>query len=625
MRSLFVLLSFIIIGNIFSQSSNLFVPVNMKKAFENGTRSFTGNPGKNYWQNKPEYKINIDFDPQKYLVTGEEKITYKNNSPDTLKNITITMLADIYKKDNYVHDWNIARDLMNDGIILEEIRVGNKIMDLESKNIRRYATNMFIELENLVLPHTELTLSFKWKYYHPQELQIREGNYGDSTFMVAYFYPKIAVYDDIDGWDTHIYSGFGEFFGEYADYDVNITVPGDFKVWATGELQNPEKVLASEYLKRWKDAHDVGKTIRIIDKDEVEKREVTKPGDKLTWHYKASHVPDFAFGTSNRFRWDARTIVVDKSTGRKTFMCTAYGADRTFYPGIIDLLDTVLTNYSNRLPGVPYPYPSMKIFNGNAGMEFPMMCNDAEEDSWKGNVGLTYHEVGHTYFPFFVGTNERKYAWMDEGWASYFPNFFFPEHIDNIEFNYFNSRVQTYYQIAGQDSEVPIFTLVDHLRLRGPYRQASYNKAFLAYFYLYNYLGEDRFLRTLQNYMNTWGGKHPIPFDFFNSFNTNSGENLDWFWQNWFFDLGYADLALELKDKNLLVKNIGHLYLPVKINIAYKDGTNEMIEYNMKIWQNAKNQLTIPMQRYDEIKTITLGADWVADLDMSNNVIEVGK
>ncbi|MEZ4907805.1 MAG: M1 family aminopeptidase [Saprospiraceae bacterium] len=363
--------------------------------------------------------------------------------------------------------------------------------------------------------------------------------------------------------------------------------------------------------------------MKIIDVDEVDKRNVTLEGDKLTWHYIAHHVPDFTFGTSNKFRWDAKTIVVDKQTGRKTFLCTAYAADRKFYPRIIELLDTVLNDYSNRLPGVPYPYPSMKIFNGQSAMEFPMMCNDAEDDTWRSNVGLTYHEVAHTYFPFFVGTNERKYAWMDEGWATFFPNFYFPEHIDENEYNYLDSRIKTYYEIAGKDTEVPIFTLVDHLRLRPAYRQASYNKPFLAYYYLYNYLGEERFLHTLRNYMNTWGGKHPIPFDFFYSFNNNSGENLNWFWNNWFFNNGYADQGIKLDGRKLIVENIGHLYLPVKIVIKYIDGTDKTIEYNMKIWENSDGKLIIPMPRYSEIKSITLGDDWIADVDRDNNYILV--
>ena len=605
-----------------AQYSSLFMPRNMSKAFNTETRGIDGNPGKKYWQNKPEYKINLDFNPETTILNGYEEITYKNNSPDTLYQITITMLGDIYNKNNFNHDWNMNRKLVHDGIVLNKVEVNKKSIDINGKKIRRSGTNMFLTLKNPLLPNSSLEMSIDWKYEFPLKAVIRSGNYGDSTFMITYFFPKIAVYDDIDGWDTHNYTGFGEFYGEYADYDVNITVPGDFKVWATGELQNPEKVLSKEYLKRWKDAHKVGKTVNIINIDEVNKRDVTLQGDKLTWNYKAKHVTDFAFGTSNRFRWDARSIVVDKTTGRKVFMCTAYPKERVHYPRIIELLDTVITNFSTQMPGIPYPYPSMKIFNGNAGMEFPMMCNDSESREWLWNVGLTYHEVAHTYFPFFVGTNERKHAWMDEGWATFFPNFYMDKHIDKTKFNYFKSRMETYNQFAGNDLEVPSMVLVDLLRLRAPYRQASYNKSFLAYYYLYDYLGEDRFLTALRGYMNDWGGKHPIPYDFFNSFNRLSGENLDWFWENWFLDFGYGDMGISLKDKNTLeINNFGHLALPIKLTITYKDDNEVTMEYNMKIWKNAKNRILFPIPRADEVKSIKLGDEMIIDVDKSNNVI----
>lgn len=624
MKNILILIAIIFNSlNLLSQFNSLYVPKNMKEAYDKKSRDKSGKPGISYWQNKPSYTMNIEFDPANSAIYGNETIKYQNNSPDTLKELTLTVLADIYNKNNYQHDWEMNRKFMNEGMIFEKIEVGGTQLDLKGMNFSRYATNAFIKLEKPLLPKTSIDIAIKWKFYHPDSLMVREGNYGDSTFMMGYFYPKLAVYDDIDGWDKHIYTGFGEFNGEIADYDVKITLPGKFKVWATGLLQNPEKVLSPEYLKRYNEALKVGKTIKIIDKNEVNSNDITLKADKLMWHFKASDVPDFAFGTSDKFRWDAKTIVVDKSTGRTSFLCTAYGADRKNYPMVIDLLDTILTNFSNRVPGVPYPYPSMKIFNGNAGMEFPMMCNNAEEDDRKGTVYLNYHEVGHTYFPFMEGINERKYAWMDEGWATFFPYFYSSEHISDSVFNYFQSRVDNYIQIAGHDTEVPIFTLVDHLRTRAPYRQASYNKAFLAYYYLYDYLGETRFLKGLQGYMAKWQNKHPIPYDFFNSFNDLTEEDLNWFWKNWFMEPGYADMSISLSDNILNVENIGKLALPVKIKIVYKDGNSSTIGYNMKIW-NSGSILKIPVSRPNEIKSITLGDDKIVDVDKSNNVLTFG-
>ncbi|MEZ4907804.1 MAG: hypothetical protein R2771_09260 [Saprospiraceae bacterium] len=204
MKGIFFVLSLFIVTSIYSQQSDLYFPLNMKKAYLEGSRDYNGTPGKNYWQNKPEYKLNIDFDPAQSLVDGNETILYNNNSPDTLKKIIITVLGDIYKKDNYVHDWGISRDDMNDGVIFEKISVDGVDYEVNGDKIRRYATNMSIILDNPVLPHSSAQLYIKWKYYMPKKLQIRAGDYGDSTFMVGYSYPKVAVYDDIDGWDNHI-------------------------------------------------------------------------------------------------------------------------------------------------------------------------------------------------------------------------------------------------------------------------------------------------------------------------------------------------------------------------------------------------------------------------------------
>ncbi len=315
MKKIFIYLIIAIPFWGFSQYDELPIPTNMMKSYKKDVRSFDGKPGVNYWINKPVYDIDLEFNPTNNLLSGSEKITYTNNSPDSLDRIVLSLLGDIYNKDNHMHDWNIDRSTLHDGVKISKIIVKGKEINVWGKQTARTNTNLIVKLEEKMPPKTEIEMKIEWTYEFPYNSVIRSGNYGDSTYMISYFYPKIAVYDDIDGWDLHNYSGFGEFYGEYADYNVNVTVPGDFKVWATGELQNPEKVLSKKYLKRWQEAHKVGKTVRIIDKEEAELREVTLLKSKLTWNYKAYNVPDFAFGTSNKFRWDAKSVVVDKKTG----------------------------------------------------------------------------------------------------------------------------------------------------------------------------------------------------------------------------------------------------------------------------------------------------------------------
>jgi hypothetical protein len=618
----FIIPAFIFLcSGLFSQSTDLFIPLNIREAYSNKTRELTGKPGTNYWQNKPSYKMDIEFDPVQHKITGKAEISYFNNSPDTLNEIVLTLLGDIYNKNNFTHDWQMDRRYMNEGVVIEELRIDDKKINTNNDGVSRSGTNMTVSPYKPILPKSKTDIFIRWTFVHPENLNIREGNYGDSTFMVAYFYPKIAVYDDLDSWDNHNYTGFAEFYGEFADYEVNIRVPGDFKVWATGELQNPEEVLEEPYLKRWLDAHIPGKTVNIIGIDEVEKREVTKSGKELIWKFKAQNIPDFAFGTSNRFRWDARTVSLTNDNNRNVFLSTAYPVTRKYYPRIIDLLDTVIMNFSGKFPGIPYPFPSMSIFNGNAGMEFPMMCNDAEEPDWRGNVGLTYHEAGHTYFPFYVGTNERKYAWMDEGWASFIPGYFMLAHIPAEQFDYFKSRIKTYNTYAGAEGEVPVMTLTDHLRTRQPYRQASYNKSYIANIVLMDYLGEQRFIQCIREYIIRWAGKHPMPYDFFNTFSEISGENLDWFWKSWYFDHGYADLGINMPDsKNIIVENIGKLPISFRIKIEYKDGNHDEIEYNLKIWKNFRSKLVIPVAGEKQVLNVSILYDRDIDINPSNNV-----
>jgi hypothetical protein len=597
----------------------LYIPLEIKETYQKKTRDLSGKPGPAYWQNHVQYKIDVELDPANFTYFGSEIIFYKNNSPDTLAEITITMLGDIYNKTNYNHDWGMNRDLMTEGILIDEVKINNNNIDVNGNAVRRSGTNMFIKLDKPLLPGKQLELFMKWTFFHPEKINIREGHYGDSTFFAGHFYPRVAVYDDIDGWDKKNYTGYAEFYGQYADYEVNITVPGGFIVWATGELQNAREVLSGKYLDRWNQAHEPGQTINIIRADEVFDRDITQPGEKLTWKFVASNVPDFAFATSDKFRWDARTVMLEDN--RKVLLNTAYARDRIYYPRIINLLDTVITNFSTQMPGIPYPYPVMTIFNGQAGMEYPMMCNDAEIATWAGNVVLTYHEVAHSYFPFMVGTNERKYAWMDEGWANFFPKFFVDQHVKE-EYDYLEIRFNTYARHAGREAEVPIITLTDHLRIRWPYRQASYDKSFIANYYLFEYLGEERFLACLREYISRWEGKHPMPYDFFFTFNDVSQENLNWFWKSWYFDPGYPDLAIRKKDEQtVIIENVGKLPLPVKLTIFYSDDSFDIIEYDMKVWANSVEKIEVPLKTDKTIRNIVLGDQYIVDIDLENNIL----
>jgi hypothetical protein len=598
----------------------LHVPVNIQKAYENQTRDESGAPGINYWQNKAVYHISVKLQPDLSKITGIEKISYINNSPDTLKEIVISLLTDIYKKGNQ-NDFDLPINALNEGVIIEKLAIRGQEIDMSGSDVLRSGTNLFVELDKAVEPGEHIEIAVNWNFVYPKSLTIRCGDYGDSTFFVAYFYPKVAVYDDLDGWDRHNYTGFAEFYGDFNDFYVDITVPGDFKVWATGELMNANAVLSAEYYQKWLEAQQSTDVYSMIGKEDYLNPGITKENPWNTWQFKAMNVTDFAFGTSDKFLWDVVNVVVDSITGRMATFNAAYRVDSEDYYKMAELGKKVLTDYSTRIPGIPYPYPAMTIFNGNSGMEFPMMCNNVSCIPWHESAGLAYHEVAHTYFPFHVGTNERKYAWMDEGWANLFPLFYFEEH--SPEYDFFKTRMDRYYGVAGKEIEVPSMTPGDILTIRPPYRQASYNKPFFAYYQLYEYLGVDLFTKALQHYADTWAGKHPMPYDFFYSFNHVTGKDLNWFWKNWFFDRNHADLSLsKFEDGMIEIENIGGLFVPVELDIMYKRGYNTKIRKDLDIWKGGERKISIKIKDADQVKSIRLGNDRILDVDTDNNVLE---
>ncbi len=598
--------------------SQYSLPLNMQKAIQNQTRSINGLPGKTYWTNHGKYQIDVSLEPSTNKVSGTEKIHYTNNSPDTLNKIVISVLSDAYKK-QAARDYNFDLKAMNDGVEISNLLVNDK--EIHSDSIKTSGTNRIILLENPVLPHASINFEIAWNFIFP-DVQIRCGNYKDSTFFVAYFYPRVAVYDDIDGWDTQSYTMMPEFYSDFNDYDVNIKVPNQFVVWATGELENPNEVFSKNIEKRFKKAKNTDKITHIITKDDVKKGNITQQKNFLIYHYKAQHVPDFAFGTSDKFLWDASSVEVDSKSHRKAFVSAAYRQDSEDYYRIAELEAKVLKNYSTRLPGVPYPYPAMTIFNGNSGMEFPMMCNDASTKTWVRSAGLTYHESAHTYFPFYMGINERKYAWMDEGWASFFPMFYIDQEDETGKFDYILSRAERYYQFAGSDREIPLMTVTYDIKTRAPYRYTSYNKSYFSYYYLYRMLGEVTFKKCMVEYMKRWHGKHPVPFDFFNTFSDISEKNLNWYWENWYFNRNYADLSVLKGDDVIIVRNLGGLYVPIKIEITFTDGSIEVIEKEADIWtkNNCRNFLHFNYSKNKEIQKIVLGDPYILDVNSSNNV-----
>ena len=603
------------------QNPGLYIPRNIQKAFNNGTRSLDGRPGINYWQNRADYNINIVFNPGIRLVEGKEKINYFNNSPDTLNEIIVHLFPNFFKKGN-PRDFAINPEDEGNGIVIEKISYDGKGLDTAaySNNDEYRGTILKIRLPIPILPKRKAEFSFDWNYILNKESDIRTGAIDSSKFFIAYFFPHIEVYDDIDGWNDFQYTGGVEFYNDFADFDVSITVPKDYIVSATGELQNPDEVLTEKYVKRYRSALISDSVIQIIDSNDIVQKNITIPRSKNTWTFKAENVTDFAFAMSNHYLWDGSSLIVDTVKGRRVFINAAYNKDSKDFYKVAKTARAEIEYMSTVLPDVPFPYPTETVYNGSGGMEYPMMANDSSVPD-SSMVGLAAHEISHSYFPFYMGINESKYAYMDEGWAAYI-DFMTTSTLYSIEVIK-KSRVKAYKNAIGNDLDLPIIAISKYLK-SPVYRYNAYIKA--AYFYnmLKEYLGNDLFLKALHEYMDRWNGKHPIPYDFFNSMSNAIGEDLTWLIKPWFFEYGYLDLGIKEISQtgniyNIVIEREGNYPGGFKLKLTYSDGTNEILSKSVSVWKDGKSKyiLEIPTGK-KIIKAILFDKIWL-DANSSND------
>ena len=602
-----------------AQKTTLPFPRNFERSYEKGIRNWDGMPGSNYWQNRSNYLINVSLNPKKKLITGDEKVTYFNNSPDTLKMIRLKLLHDLYKKGGQRSDDLPAEDI-TDGVKVSGLNVNGAVVPASAQ--RRHNTFLDIRLSKPLPPNSSLQMEVSWEFTMPSdENATRECVCDPNTFFVPYFYPEIAVYDDLHGWASTPYNGLQEFYHDFSNYELNITVPGGFQVWATGEWQNAAEILQPAFFQRWEKAHTSTEVISIFSEAEIKSGAALKKAKKNTFRFKASEVPDVTFAVSNHYNWDATSVVVDDKTGRRTFVSAAYNSTSNDFKRVARIASDGIRLMSTWLPGYPFPYPCLTVFNGNDGMEYPMMINDASvSDAFV--TGLTVHETAHTYMPFMMGINEQHYAWMDEGWANFFDHFL----ADSLEGK---SSVMRGAGGFGNDWEVPPMVPSRALDNRS-YGFAAYTRPQFAYTQLMDMLGYETFHRCLTAYMDRWKGKHPGPYDFFNTFNDVSGRDLDWFWKPWFFEFGYPDLNINIgKVDNATgtslyvayVEREGVLPVPIKLEVEYQDGSKETFRRAIEIWKNTSQRVAqIPLpQNKVPVKAI-LGGKTIPDAKPKDNV-----
>jgi hypothetical protein len=615
-------------GISFAQNS-IFIPREVRNSVKKGVRTLEGIPGPNYWQNHSEYKINAKVDIEKSVLSGDEKITYFNESPDTLKTLVMRIYQD-FQKAGATRDFYMGNKDFLPPVDIKYIKINGKDYDISdtSKSVRRGSTNMFVRLKSAMLPKTKVEIEVGWSFIIPRKRMNRMGNFGNGDMFIAYWYPQMAVYDDISGWDKIDYQGIVEFYNDFSDYDVNITLPKNTVMWATGVLQNGSEVLNPAIYKKYEEAKKSEKVVRIITEDDRNNGSVTADKDELTWNFKANHVPDFSFAISDSYLWDGRKVVTDSSSAgvKSTFVQAAYNPGTPNFEDAAEMGAISIDYMSHDLPGYPFPYPEMtSVANpgGGGGMETPMMANDGSPKNYASFAGLVFHEISHNYFPFFMGTNERTYAWMDEGWATFFTREVEERFQKENEKKYWERIVSSYEHGSGYMLDVPL--VVPSFSVKGGFpRVTFYRRPGCAYMALMKMMGKENFKNALLNYIEAWNGKHPIPTDFFTSFNKSANEDLAWFWNPWFYEFGVPDLAIEnvsQKDEaaEISIRKIGNIPTRVFVKVTFDDGSTKEFTRSIKAWKN-NSLITLNFETEKNIQSVELGNSLIPDIDKTNNV-----
>ena len=605
-----------------AQDSEIYVPLNFQKAYSNKTRSADGAPGSSYWQNKANYKINVNLDPNSRLLSAEESIIYFNNSPDTLDRLLIHLFPNVYKKGQF-REFIIDPVDAGDGVILHSCAINGSNIDISSANqsITYLHNDLQILLTKPINPADSVRIDISWQYTINANSHMRTGQVDSTSFFIAYFFPRIAVYDDIDGWNNFRYDGIAEFYNDFCDFDVTIVVPQHFVVWATGLLKNAGQVLTDKYAQRYRAALNSDHIIHIIDSTEIYARNITMANESNRWNFKAENVTDFAFATSDHYLWDASSLTVDQTNGRRVLIEAAYDRNSKDFYHVAGIARQTIDYLSNHFPGIPFPFPNETVFNGRDEMEYPMMVNDMSVDDRSYLIKLTSHEISHSYFPFYMGINEAKYAWMDEGWAS-----FVDYHICSVLDSPEKARIyhmSTYIANMGHDLDMPMISISKYLK-RPVYHFNSYAKPACFLFVLQDLLGEDLFKSCFQTFMHEWHGKHPTPYDFFYCINRTSKQNLTWLYKAWFFEFGTIDLAINNVEKEndkyfITIENVGAYPVPIFLNVIEKDGTKKLIRRNAATWKNNNQIQIIEIDSQQDIHQFILSHPVIPDATPANN------
>jgi len=642
-----VCLTFLISGNVFAQQKShydqhkVFDPTFLNQP---GTafRSGSGAPGPQYWQNRADYKISAKLNPDKNELTGHVEITYTNNSPNNLPFVWLYLDQNTFKKNsrgsavtpiggNRFGDGGIS----NGGDIIQSVEV------VEHRH--KYKADYIISdtRMQIILPMAIkakggqvkilINYSFKIPKYGIDRMGIQSTQNGN-IYEIAQWYPRMCVYDDVRGWDTLPYLGQGEFYLEYGNFDYQVTVPWNMIVVGTGVLQNPKDVLTKTERERMDKARQSEKTIYIRkpgEVNDVHSRPVQH--GELTWHYKLQNARDVSFAASKAFVWDAARI--DLPGGKKALAESAYpvevagqdawGKSTQYVKGTIE---------SDSKMWFEYTYPTAVDVAGNVhGMEYPGIVFCGWQYQGKELFTTVTHEFGHNWFPMVVGSNERRYAFMDEGFNT-FIDIFSTEHYKNDKFGDYDEisdkpeQFGRFFDQLKQDD--PIMTYPDVIQPDYLGIDAYVKPALGLWMLRQDVLGPKRFDYAFKTYIKRWAFKHPTPKDFFRTMNDASGEDLNWFWKEWFYknwtldqavtDVHYVDQDPS-KGAYITIKNLNKMVMPLTIEVYESNGKKGRKKLPVEIWQRG-GKWTFKYNSTAKIDSVVVDPDHkLPDVDTDNN------
>lgn len=614
-----ILLYFFFLSNtLVAQKVLLPIATNLAKAYTSHTRSISGSPGKLYWQNKADYHIQLTFDPLTRQLAGDLTIVYQNNSPDTLTQLVFKLFPNFFESSS-IRSTFIKTEDLTQGVEIKSVQLEGQ--SIASKNQVIRGTNMYIRGTQIHPGQlTHITLSFA--YVVNKTSFTRTGQVDSGAFVIAYFFPRIAVYDDVDGWDQYPYTGKEEFYNDFCNFKVAITLPGNYQCWATGTLLNPQEVYQPKIYQRIEASLSSDRITDIITTDDLQKEAITQKNPVNTWRYEAKEVSDFAFTVSNHYVWKASGVIVDTLTHRRTRVDVVYNPEHKAFEPVIDYARKTVELISYTLPGIPFPYANQCVFEGLDAMEYPMMVNNLPFEADEA-IYFTVHEIFHSIFPFLVGSNETKHSFMDEGWATWseftLAPIIKPSLADTYDMSPFTSS-------AGSDQDVPIMTLTPQLYGKARYSNKDLKPA-LGLHYIREMLGDSLFLKALRYYIHQWQGKHPTPYDFFYCINAGSGKDLNWFWKNWFFEKFTPDLAIEQVVRKrhqykAVILNKGGCIIPIHLTVIYTDGTKQELGSSIACWSEGKDRVTLTFKSTKVIQKLMLGKPYDADINSSDNIWE---